>query len=171
MTRRAVFLLLVASILACTMKPGSPPTTKRRTGPSLVVVPAGAVRPATELPVVFAEIADTNEKRNRGLGGRASLAKDAGMLFVYSGVEFHTFWMKDCLIGLDIAFVGPDRRILNVATLPAAAGLPDARVPRTNSVAACSWVLETAAGWLAAHDVGAGDEVDLSAALVGVEPR
>jgi len=170
-TKRAVFLLFVASILACTMKPGSPPTTKRHTGPSLVVLPTGAVRPATDLPVVFAEIAAVNEARNRGLGGRAGLAKDSGMLFVYSGAEFHTFWMKDCLIGLDIAFIGPDRRILNVATLPAAAGLPDAQVPRASSAGAGPWVLETAAGWLAAHDVGAGDEVDLSAALVGVEPR
>jgi uncharacterized membrane protein (UPF0127 family) len=162
-------LLLVATILACTMKPGSP--TTRRTGPSLVVVPTGARRPSTDLPVVFAEIAATNEARNRGLGGRAGLAKDSGMLFVYAGAEFHTYWMKDCLIALDIAFIGPDRRILNVITLPAAAGLPDAQIPRGNSAGPGPFVLETAAGWLKAHDLGAGDEVDLAAALVGVDPR
>jgi len=168
-TARAVFLLLVASILACTMKPGSPPAPRK--GPSLVVVPAGAPRPATELPVVFAEIAATNEARNRGLGGRAGVAPGAGMLFVYAGVDLHTFWMKDCLVGLDIAFIGPDRRILNIATLGPAAGLPDAQVPRAHSAGPAPWVLETAAGWFAAHDLGAGDEVDLSTALVGVVPR
>jgi uncharacterized membrane protein (UPF0127 family) len=170
-TRRAVLLLLVATILACTMKPGSPKSSARRSGVRLVVVPADAKRPAVETPVVFVEIAATNDARNRGLGGRDRLGPDAGMLFVYGTPDFRTYWMKDCLIGLDIAFIGPDRRIMNVVTLPAAAGLPDAKVPRANSVGPGPWVLETAAGWLDAHDVAAGDEVDLSAALVGVVPR
>jgi len=121
--------------------------------------------------VVFAEVAVTQAERNRGLGGRTELAKDAGMLFVYASPEPHLFWMKDCLIGLDIAFIGADRRIVNIATLPPGAGLDDARIPRVTSDAPTPWVLETAAGWLAAHDVAAGDVVDLDAALVAVRTR
>jgi uncharacterized membrane protein (UPF0127 family) len=170
MTARGVLLLAVASVLACTMKPGSPPRT-RRDGVQLVVVPAGAKRPDTGRPVVFAEIAADNATRNRGLGGRDKIEKDAGMLFVYAQDTPHTFWMKDCLVALDIAFIGTDRRILNVETLPAAAGLPAEAVPRASSAGPGRWVLETAAGWFEAHDLRAGDEVDLSAALVGVVAR
>ncbi len=171
MTVRAAFLLLVATILACTMKPGAPPKARSSAGPRLVVVPIFTKRPDTPLPVAFVEIATTEDARHRGLGGRGRLAPDSGMLFVYGASDYHRYWMKDCLIGLDIAFIDADRRILNVATLPAAPGVPDARIPAVDSRGPCPFVLETAAGWLDAHGLGVGDEVDLSAALVGVVPR
>jgi uncharacterized membrane protein (UPF0127 family) len=162
-TARAAALLAIAAIVACAMR-GSAPA-----GP--VRVPVVLAPGTPRASAVLAEIAATPEDRNRGLGGRAALAQDGGMLFVYATPETRTYWMKDCLIGLDIAFVGADHRILNVATLPAAAGLPEALIPKADSRGPAQWVLETAAGWFARHGLGAGDEVDLSAALPGVVPR
>lgn len=163
MTARAAALFAIAAIVACAMRASAPAGPVR----SPVIVAPGTSRAAT----VLAEIAATPEDRSRGLGGRAALPSDGGMLFVYDAPAPRTYWMKDCLIALDIAFIGPDRRILNVATLPPGAGLPEMRIAKADSVGPARWVLETADGWFARHGLGVGDEVDLSAALPGVVPR
>ncbi len=47
-------------------------------------------------------IADTNEKRNKGLGGRDYIAPDEGMLFVFEQSGEYCFWMKDVDFSIDI---------------------------------------------------------------------
>src|ERR1044071_5405536 len=54
---------------------------------------------------VLVEIADTDQKRSLGLGGRASLAPDAGMLFIMPQRKKPTFWMKGMLIPLDFIWI------------------------------------------------------------------
>tara|TARA_Y100000034_G_C6770569_1_gene343747 strand:- start:555 stop:851 length:297 start_codon:yes stop_codon:yes gene_type:complete len=53
-----------------------------------------------EIPV---EIMDTPEKISRGMMGRDHL--DGGMLFLFDKAGERSFWMKDCLIPLDIIFI------------------------------------------------------------------
>lgn len=156
MTVRGAALLLVAAIVACTMKPGSPSPPPPETRPVYV---------GTKRVVVHAEIARTPRERERGLGGRARLLEDHGMLFVYDADEPHQFWMKDCFIGLDIAFVESNGRVANVATLGPGIGFDDEHVPRANSARPTKYVLETQDGWFARHGLGAGDVVDVSEAL------
>lgn len=49
-------------------------------------------------------MADTNEQRVQGLMGVEDLDPLFGMLFVFEGASVRSFWMKDTLIPLDIAF-------------------------------------------------------------------
>ena len=73
---------------------------------------------AREKPVtVKVEIADSPSERQRGLMGRRTLAPRAGMLFVYQRDTTGGFWMKDTLIPLDIAFIGPRGRIVRIFTM------------------------------------------------------
>lgn len=160
-----VAALLVAAAASSCRHDGAEPR------PGVVVVRQGAPRPATSAPVVVAEVVSTPEARRTGLGGRDKLAADAGMLFVYPKEEPRHFWMKDCTFGLDIAFIGKDRRILNVATLGPGAGLEDKWIPSAESAGPAEFVLETNSGWFAAHGVRAGDEVEMAAAIEGVAPR
>lgn len=51
------------------------------------------------------EIADTAQDRARGLMFRETMARGAGMLFVYEAPQPASFWMKNTLIGLDILFL------------------------------------------------------------------
>lgn len=51
------------------------------------------------------EIADTAEKRSRGLGGRENLCSDCGMLFVFPEAGDYSFWMKDMKFPLDIIWI------------------------------------------------------------------
>jgi uncharacterized membrane protein (UPF0127 family) len=109
------------------------------------------------------EVASTGMARRRGMGGRTELADDAGMLFVYGRPEPMTFWMHDCLIDLDIAFIDSAGEIIAIFTLPApAAGESPARCVSPRNA---QFVLETNAGSLAGHGVSVGDSVTFSPAV------
>ena len=60
------------------------------------------------------EIADSGNERRRGLMGRESLPERAGMLFVHDEDTDGSFWMKDTLVPLSIAFIDADGRILGI---------------------------------------------------------
>lgn len=142
-----------------------------RPGARAVVVRAGADRPITSLPTVAVEVASTRAARERGLSGRERLAPDAGMLFVYADDRPRRFWMKDCWMALDLGFLRADGTIAAVHTLPAGAGRTGADVPAATCPEPVRYVLETNAGWYAAHGLRPGHVVDVSAAVAGVVPE
>ena len=53
------------------------------------------------------EIMSTPTAITVGMMGRSTL--DGGMLFVFPEVAERSFWMKDCLISLDIVFIIGDK--------------------------------------------------------------
>ena len=66
------------------------------------------------LPVIACRIADqryelelaiSNTARNRGFGGRDRFPTGTGMLFVHGDDLVRRYWMKDCLIPMDIVFI------------------------------------------------------------------
>lgn len=61
------------------------------------------------------EVAASAEAQARGLMFRTALGDDEGMLFPSAAPEPCSFWMKNTPLSLDIIFVGPDRRISNIA--------------------------------------------------------
>ena len=63
---------------------------------------------------VQAELADTPQKRSRGLMFRERLALNAGMLFVFEDAGEWSFWMKNTKVALDILWIGPDKRIVYI---------------------------------------------------------
>ena len=60
------------------------------------------------------EVVYKPEDVNRGLQFRESLDQNAGMLFVFSESERHSFWMKDTLIPLDMIWLDYARRIVHI---------------------------------------------------------
>jgi len=140
-------------------------------GASLSLVPHGTRSSDADERVFEVEIAATDARRERGLMGRESLGKQSGMLFVYREPGPRSFWMKGCLIGLDIAFLDSGGRILRVATLPPGIGLMGSDVPSSACDGAVSLVLELRARRFAELGVGTGDLVDVRAAVEGVDPE
>lgn len=51
------------------------------------------------------ELALTDEQITRGMGGRDRFPEGGGMLFVFDRAELRTFWMKDCIIDIDVIFI------------------------------------------------------------------
>jgi uncharacterized membrane protein (UPF0127 family) len=113
-------------------------------------------------------LAVSSEERLQGLQGVPKLAEDEGMLFVYPQDREHLgFWMKGCLVALDIAFLDARGRVLNVVTLqPPGADAPDDELPRAQAAGRCRMVLEMRAGWFAKRGLGPGCEVRIPADLL-----
>ncbi len=135
----------------------------------------GASSPnATESVVLGGEtfqlqLAVNEAARQKGLGGVASLAKDGGMLFVFTDAAPRNFWMYGCLMDLDIAYVGPLGRVLSTYTMPKEPlkGADEseeayrARLPYYPSMSAARYVIEVAPGTLERLGVKVGTMLEL----------
>lgn len=67
------------------------------------------------------ELARDDKSREKGLGGRASIPDDGGMLFVFPDSAVRNFWMYDCTIDIDVIYVDPLGFVTAVHTMPAEA--------------------------------------------------
>lgn len=66
-----------------------------------------------------AEVAKTEKSRELGLGNRAEpMKKKQAMLFVFDKPVYASFWMKNTLIPLQIAFINTKGRISNMHFMP-----------------------------------------------------
>jgi len=59
------------------------------------------------------ELAITPQERAKGLSGRKELCDHCGMLFVFDKQGYHSFWMKDTLIPLDIIWLDEDWQVVD----------------------------------------------------------
>ena len=105
-----------------------------------------------------AEAADTPAEREQGLMGRTSLASDEGMVFLYEGSTDGSYWMKDTLIPLSIAFWDERRRIVALFDMDPCAADP---CPIYGSPEPYVGALEVNQGFFAEHGVVIGDRVEL----------
>ena len=67
-----------------------------------------------ERVTVNVELAIDPDEMARGLMFRDHIAAGWGMLFIYPSSGRHSFWMKNTYIPLDLIFVAPDGRIVNI---------------------------------------------------------
>jgi uncharacterized protein len=61
-----------------------------------------------------AEVARTPEQQARGLMYRRTMPRDVGMLFPFPEPRRASFWMMNTYLPLDIIFISPQGRVLNV---------------------------------------------------------
>ena len=61
------------------------------------------------------EVARGPEEQARGLMFRTAMGPNEGMLFPYDPPRVLSFWMKNTVLSLDLIFIGPDKRVINVA--------------------------------------------------------
>lgn len=95
---------------------------------------------------IQAEIADTTEKRAKGLMYRDSLAKDRGMLFTFAEPQLWTFWMKNTRIPLDIIWMDGKKRIVHIERSVPTCSRTDDGCPQYQPNDNAVYVLEVAAG-------------------------
>ena len=62
----------------------------------------------------LAEIARTDPEKAKGLMYRTNLAKDRCMFFVYDEDGYHSIWMGNCLIALDVVWVMADGTVVEI---------------------------------------------------------
>ncbi len=96
--------------------------------------------------VIYAELADTTEKRARGLMFRNSLAKDRGMLFTFTEPKPWAFWMKNTKIPLDIIWLDSQKRIVHIERNVPLCTRNDDSCPQYQPTEEAMYVLEIAGG-------------------------
>lgn len=60
---------------------------------------------------IYAQIADTENKRSMGLSYTKELGTNAGMLFVFDTNEVKNFWMRDMNFDLDIIWIDDEKKV------------------------------------------------------------
>ncbi len=100
------------------------------------------------------EVAATDEQQMRGLMFRTEMGADEGMIFPKEPAQMRSFWMRNTVIPLDIIFIGPDRRVLNIA----AGAIPYDETPLP-SLGQAAAVLELIGGRAAQLGIKPGDLV------------
>lgn len=64
--------------------------------------------------ILQVEVMVRDEDRARGLMFRPSLPQDRGMLFLFSELDHHGIWMKNCRFPIDILWLDEQRRVVHV---------------------------------------------------------
>lgn len=59
-------------------------------------------------------VAAKEQTQQKGLGGRAELAQNQGMLFVFDKPAEQCFWMKDMRFPIDIIWLDSDKRVTHM---------------------------------------------------------
>lgn len=103
---------------------------------------------------ILVEIADEDEERSRGLMHRESLPENQGMLFVYTDERTLSFWMRNTLIPLDIAYIDREGRIVDIQQME-----PQDSTTHP-SAAPAMYALEMNQGWFEANGVEVGDRIE-----------
>ncbi len=106
---------------------------------------------------VGVEIADDASERALGLMHRTALAEDHGMLFVFPGEDKLSFWMKDTLIPLSIAFIDSEGRIVDLQDMKPLDDDPPSYV----SAKPARYALEVNQGFFEVRGVEVGDRAEL----------
>lgn len=88
------------------------------------------------------EIAKTEQARELGLGNRASLPADQGMLFIFPQVQPECFWMKDMHFSLDMVWVSKSKQVVYIKHDVSPSTYPDSFCP----VQPVAYVIELNAG-------------------------
>lgn len=152
---------------------GEPPAAPTADGRERVAITLGGER-------FLLELAADEATRTKGLGGRASIDPDGGMLFVFKDSAVRAFIMRDCLTPIDIVFVDASGRVTATHHMPiepprgegeGVAGDLDPRKPenlryelrlkRYASRFAAAFVIELAGGTLERIKVREGDKVGM----------
>ena len=107
------------------------------------------------------EVADTFERRTRGLMFRTALPPASGMLFAFPEETLGPFWAKDTPLDLDVAFLDETGVIQEILSLDAFS--TERVAPETEYL----FAVEMLAGWFAKRNVEVGSQFDIPPSVVG----
>lgn len=149
-------------------RPAAAPTPTQRTveptgtptGPVPTFPPARLLIDTEEGSVlVDAEVAETPEQWEYGLMNRTSLPEDAGMVFLFFQQVNASFYMKDTLIPLSIAFFDDNGKILDIQDMDPCEDDP---CPMFSPGEPFSGALEVNQGAFERWGVQAGDRITIT---------
>jgi len=106
---------------------------------------------------VRVEVADDVNEQAKGLMYRKSLGEDRGMLFVYPAERELSYWMRNTLIPLSIAYIDSEGRIVDILDMKPL----DDNPPHYVSSEPVQYALEVNKGFFEKMGVKEGDHAEL----------
>jgi len=107
---------------------------------------------------VKVDLALTGAEQEQGLSGRASLASNTGMLFVFDYSDKYQFWMQDMNFPIDMIWVTDNMKIDYIENDATPESYPATFGPGVNNGPA-KYVLEVPAGFAKQNNLKVGDSV------------
>ena len=153
---QSVLLISVALVAIAFFGPG------RQTSLPFVSQPSENTRLSIDSKSINIEIADSDDERKKGLGGRQSLATDSGMLFIFEKPGKFGFWMKGLSFPLDLIWIR-EKRVVDIiknAAVPSP-GAKDEDLPIYMPREEVDMVLEVNSGFVDSQGIKVGDIVEL----------
>ena len=96
-----------------------------------------------------------------GMMFRTNMAENTGMLFLFTGPDQRSFYMKNCVINLSAAYIDTEGVIDQIVELRKGVETP---VPsRSNQI---KYVLEVPEGWFARHNITTGMVINTSQGML-----
>jgi uncharacterized protein len=141
-------LITITSPAAFAQKSPATPTEqgKPQTGLPKIALKAGG-------QTVTADIAATDETRQKGMMFRTKMAKNEGMLFVFPQIGYHAMWMRNTLINLSVAYMDEQGKILSIHEMEAL------NETSHQSAGPARYALEMNAMWFTKNKVKVGDVI------------
>lgn len=102
------------------------------------------------------EIANTKEQRAEGLMFRKSLKQNNGMLFIFDKEQQVSFWMKNTLIPLSIAYINKKGEIMEIYDMN-----PRSLEPVPSKRSTVLYALEVNKGFYKQNKISIGDKINL----------
>jgi uncharacterized membrane protein (UPF0127 family) len=175
--KRAIFGLvaLTATMAACSSADAVPAEADDAAAATSLPISSpdetstsGAYPPAGYAWVIFgadtvvAEVAATADERAEGLMYRDEVPDGTGMLFVFQDNQPRSFWMANTYVPLDIAYMNPSYRIVDIIAMDAL--VTDSYPSRAPSM----FALEVRQGWFAETGIAVGAQANI---VFGVQGR
>lgn len=105
------------------------------------------------------EWAETEVQLQRGLMFRQSLPEGKGMFFIFDQERILSFWMKNTLVRLSIAFIDAGFKIVDIQDMEPVKSVIQTSFPSYSSRHPAKYALEVPQGWFTKHKIGVGDKV------------
>ncbi len=118
----------------------------------------------TEQDGITYEVVTTQAAQEQGLGGRATIPDNYGMLFVFPKDGAYGFWMKDMLTSIDMIWLTDNGTIAAINSSVSPSTYPGVFYPPYS----IRYVLETRAGFAKEKGWHVGTQVSLPASALAI---
>lgn len=107
---------------------------------------------------IYVEIADTTEKRKKGLSEREDINENHGMLFIFDKKDYWGIWMKDMLMEIDIIWLDENGVVVDLKEKISPDTYPEVFLPKQMA----TFVLEFKAGFIENNKISIGNKFSLT---------
>ncbi|MES2215856.1 MAG: DUF192 domain-containing protein [Patescibacteria group bacterium] len=129
-------------------------STTIRITPNIVKEPTIPLKTSNK-KIIHVIVATTTEAMSLGLGERASLPSNYGMLFIFASAGKPGFWMKGMQFPIDIVWVDGSKKVVGIASDVSVQSYPDLYFPPVP----VSYVLEINSGAVKNFGIATGTKL------------